>query len=111
MVYLIWVMISFFAVIGLLISILFVVEFLALRKVHAVRKVELHVELAGEEPCMEYLLNTLSLKAQRLELADAEPVLVLHDVGLSPAARAETEAYCKKNPWVLFTDDGKNDII
>lgn len=104
MIHMLWVIVSFFAVIGLLECILGVLELLALRRVHSIRRAAFRVELEGEELHMEYLLNTLSQMADRLDVGSRDVILEIVDRGLSPGARREVERYCEKNPWVLFTD-------
>jgi len=101
----VWVLLSFFAVLGLLNCIINVLEMFAFRRVKTVRRAVFRVELAGEEEGMEYLLNTLSIAAQRAELGAAETELEVVDAGLSESARRALESYCQKNPWVIFTDN------
>jgi len=102
--YSLWVLISFFAVIGILGCLIGILEMLSLRKVHSMRRISLRVTLEGEEERMEYLLNTLSLIADRLQIGKHDIFLEIVDGGLSPAARGKVLLYCEKNPWVLFTD-------
>ena len=111
MLHMLWVLVSFFAVIGLLECILGVLELLALRRVRSVRQAVFRVELTGDEPHMEYLLNTLSLMADRVDVGAVETVLEVVDRGLNPISRRELEQYCEKNPWVIFTEAPENDII
>ncbi len=111
MVHMMWVILSFFAVIGVLQCVLGVLEMLSLRRVRSVGKTVFRVELEGDEPHVEYLLNTLLLKAEQLNIGSRETVLEIVNQGLSPAARREVKLYCEKNPWVLFTDPANDDII
>ncbi|MBQ7089594.1 MAG: hypothetical protein IJN82_00580 [Clostridia bacterium] len=100
----VWVLLSFFAVLGLLNCVINVLELFALRRIKSVRRAVFRVELAGEEDAMEYLLNSLSIVAQRAELGAVEAELEVVDAGLSESARCALESYCQKNPWVIFTD-------
>ncbi len=102
--HMLWVIVSLFAVIGLLECILGILEMLALRRAFSVQRATFRVELSGEEPHMEYLLNTLSLMTDRVDVGVQETVLEIVDQGLCAKSRREVEEYCKKNPWVLFTD-------
>ncbi len=111
MIHMAWVLLSVFAVIGVLCCILGVLEMLALHRVRSVRRTVFRVELSGDEPQMEYLLNTLLLKADRLNVCGCETLLEIVNNGLTPDARKEVKQYCEKNPWVLFTDSDENDII
>ena len=111
MVHMVWVILSFFAVIGVLQCVLGVLEMLSLRRVQSVGKTVFRVELSGDEPNMEYLLNTLLLKAEQLNVGSRETMLEIVNKGLSPASRREVKLYCEKNPWVLFTEPENNDII
>ena len=105
MLYALWVLISFFAVIGILECLIGILEMLSLRKADSVRRVALRVTLKGEEKRVEYLLNTLSLMSDRLQVGKNDTYLEIIDAGLSPEARIEVLDYCEKNPWVLFTDE------
>ena len=106
-----WVLLSFFAVIGILECILGAVEIISLSRVKSVKQATFRVELYGDEPHVEYLLNTLSLMAQKVDVGPKETALEIVDRGLSPKARREAKEYCEKNNWVLFTDGTGNDII
>lgn len=109
--HMVWLLVSFFAVLGLLSCIVGAVELLALRRVNAVRRTVFRVELAGEEPHVEYLLNTLSLMAEKLDVGRCETVLELVDQGVGPETKRGILEYCKKNPWVVFTDGADDDKI
>ena len=111
MIHMAWVILSFFAVIGVLECLLGVLELLSLRRVKSVKRAVFRVELSGDEQNVEYLLNTLCVKAERLNIGNIETVLEVVDVGLSPEGYRAVEQYCEKNPWVLFTDHLKDDII
>ena len=109
--YVAWVLLSFFGVIGVLSCILGVLELLSLRRSHSVRRIFFRVILSGEEPNAEYLLNTLQIKLSRLNVGAIEPTLEVIDGGLSPESYRAVVEYCEKNPWVLFTEAGTDDII
>ncbi len=106
-----WVLVSMFAVLGLLESLVFLLELVALRKNSSVQAAFFRVVLAGEEGQMEYLLNTLSLMAGRLDVGTVEAQLEIVDGGLSENARRKVLEYCEKNPWVRFTEGEDNAII
>lgn len=106
-----WVLVSFFAVVGLMESLLFLLEIVALRRISSIRKVSLRVELSGDAENTEYVLNTLSLLLNRVDIGDEEAILEISDGGISDRMRADILEYCEKNPWVRFTQDKYNDII
>lgn len=100
-----WVLVSFFAVVGLMESLLFLLEIVALRRISSIRNVSLRVELAGDAENNEYILNTLSLLLNRVDVGDEEATLDIVDGGMSEKMRFEISEYCEKNPWVRFTCD------
>lgn len=106
-----WVVVSMFAVLGLLESIVTLLELLALRKVHSLQSATFRVELTGEEKNVEFLLNTLSLMTERLDLGPVEARLEIIDAGLTETTRRSVQEYCEKNPWVRFTEGEDNVII
>ena len=101
----VWVITSFFAVIGLLFCVLSVFEFFSYHRMRSVRRITLRVELQGEEKNAEYLINSLSLLCGKVDYGQRETRLELVDAGLSAESVREICAYCKKNPWVRFTEE------
>ncbi len=99
------VLVSFFAIVGLMETMLFFLEVLALRKISSIRNVSLRVELAGEDENAEYILNTLLLMLNRVDVGEEEATLDIVDGGMSERMRLEILEYCEKNPWVRFTYD------
>jgi hypothetical protein len=106
-----WVLVSLFAVIGLLECVVSLVEFIGMRNVKSISSAVWQVTLQGEISQVEFLLNTLSVKSTRMDLGEAETILELIDGGLTAHSRAEIAEYCEKNPWVRFTVPQDNDII
>lgn len=106
-----WLTVSMFAVLGLLEAIVTVLELIALRNVSAVGSATLRVELMGEEGNVEYLLNTLCLMAERLDIGPVEARLEIVDVGMEHKTRQRVLEFCEKNPWVRFTESEDNGII
>ena len=106
-----WVVISMFAVLGLLESIVMLLELFALRKVNSVVSATFRVTLAGEEKNVEYLLNTLCLMTERQDVGPVEARLEIVDGGLAEPTRRRVREYCEKNPWVRFTEREDNGII
>ena len=100
-----WVLVSFFAVVGLMESLLFLLEIVALRKISSIRNVSLRVELAGDAENTEYILNTLSLFLNRVDIGEEEATLEIVDGGMPEKMRLEILEYCEKNPWVRFTEN------
>ncbi len=111
MIHMAWIILSFFAVIGVLVCFLETLELLSLRRIHSVKKTFFRIVLTGDEKNVEYLLNTLCVKLDFLNIGTVEPILEIVDGGLSEGSRRAVEEYCEKNPWVLFTAPAKNDII
>ena len=100
-----WVLVSFFAVVGLMETLLFLLEIIALRRISSIRKVSLRVELSGNAENTEYILNTLLLMLNRVDIGDEEATLEISDGGISDRMRVDIMEYCEKNPWVQFTYD------
>lgn len=109
--HLFWVLLSFFAVIGILECLLELLDWFSFRRVQVVEKVTLTVTLKGEIKQVDYLLNTLCLKCEKADVGLAETGLVLVDGGLTPQTREQVQAYCEKNPWVVFTESTECDKI
>ena len=101
----IWVLVSFFAVVGVLGCLIGVIELLSLRKIHSVRSVTLRAVLEGEENRVEYLLNSLTLLADRIHVGTVDTVLEIAGKNLKEETRLQILDYCEKNPWVVFTEE------
>ncbi len=106
-----WVLVSFFAVIGLLECSLELLDWLSFRRLNAVRQINLQVTLSGEISRVEYLLNTLCVKCEKADVGAAETALEIINGGLSPKTRRQIMEYCEKNPWVVFTESPDCDKI
>ena len=111
MLHLCWVLISFFAVIGVFECILEILDWCSFRKTRSVERVMLQVTLKGEVPNAEYLLNALCLKAERADIGKAETALTVIDGGLTADSKERILRYCEKNPWVIFTEQTDCDKI
>lgn len=106
-----WVLISLFAVLGLLQCVIFLLECIAMHKVCAISSAVWRVTLRGELSKTEFFLNTLLIKSARLDMGENETILEIVDGGLTDRSRAEIIEYCEKNPWIRFTVPQDNDII
>lgn len=102
--YALWILVSFFAVIGFLFCLIGCLELFSLRKIRSIRRVVLQVELGGKEPQIEFLLNSLSLICDRIGIGRQEAILEILDGGLSSEEQQAVRDYCEKNPWVVFTE-------
>ena len=106
-----WVMISLFAVIGLTVCLMELLRNLSLRKIRSVKNLTLQIRLVGSEPRVEYLINCLSTLCDEWQVSGHTPGLEILDDGVTPETRRLIQEYCEKNPWVVFTEQSKNDII
>ncbi len=106
-----WVMISLFAVIGITVCIMEGLRSFSLHKIHSVEEINLQIRIKGEEPRAEYLLNSMLVLCDQLEVNGESPTLEILDGGLLPETRRIISEYCEKNPRVLFTEEGINDIM
>ncbi len=106
-----WVMISLFAVIGITVCMMEGLRSFSLHKIHSVEEINLQVRIKGEETRVEYLLNSLMVLCDQLEVNGQSPTLEILDGGIDIETRKLILEYCEKNPRVLFTEEGKNDII
>lgn len=111
MLHLCWVVISFFAVVGVFECVLEVLDWCSFRKTRAVEQVLLQITLKGEVPNGDYLLNALCLKAEQADIGQVETTLVVIDGGLTPESKEQIRFYCEKNPWVIFTEQTECDKI
>lgn len=84
---------------------LFLVELFGLRKLSVVDSACFRVVLKGETENPEYLLNTLALMSERVDIGTQETMLEIIDGGMTEKMRAEVLQYCEKNPWARFTFD------
>ncbi len=106
-----WLFLSLFAVVGLIETAIVLLEALSIRRIRSIRAATLRIVLSGKEEHPEYLMNTLVLMNDRLNLGAIEPVLEIVDGGIEEQTHNAIREYCEKNPWVRFTEGQEDDII
>lgn len=91
------IVISFFAVIGIMDCIMTLLETVSTIKYKMIKNITLTVELEGKIPDVSFLLGTLRLQAQRIQYNNSETKLVIKDNGLSEDTYSEIFAFCLEN--------------
>ena len=76
------IIISFFAVIGILECLLNALECVSVARYNSVDCVELKVELSGYIENVEFLLNTLMLQSERIRYKSSDTKVLIIDNGL-----------------------------
>ncbi|MBQ8599787.1 MAG: hypothetical protein IJ407_00185 [Clostridia bacterium] len=109
--HILWVLVCFFAVIGILECLLGILNWFSFHRVSCVKAITVQIQVEGEMKNVEYLLNSLCLKAEKVDIGAVEARVELIDRGVTSETRLAIRDYCEKNPWVIFTEQHNNDII
>ncbi len=101
------IIISFFAVIGILECIASILESISLSKYDMVEDVNIRVSLKGEIENIPFLLNTLLIQAERINYKDNQTRVVIVNKGLCQDTYNEIIRFClvNKNITVENSDD------
>ena len=83
------IILSFFAVIGLIECVLSMLEAVSISKYRKIKDISLVVELTGKIDNVTFLLNTLLLQAQRINYRDTQTRVIIRDSGLDETTYSE----------------------
>ena len=92
------VVISFFAIIGLMEFIMCILETVAMRTNRSLEDVSLTVDLRGREDNIEFLLNSLCVMAERIAFKNLTTHVVVRDKGIEQDTYERIRAYMEENP-------------
>ena len=89
--------ISFFAVIGFTECVLTILESVSVSKYRQVKSITLSVELSGVVDNPSFLLNTLSLQADRIRYGDTPTTVLIKDCGIDENTYMQISDFCLEN--------------
>ncbi len=89
--------ISFFAVIGILECFLNALECMSVAKYESVTKLELKAELSGHIEDVAFLLNTLMLQSERIRYKASDTKVIIVDNGLDDDTYDQILQFCYLN--------------
>lgn len=88
---------SFFAVIGFVESVIVFLETVSTSKYNQVKSLTVVAELAGEIDNVSFLLNTLLLQSERICYNNVKTNVLIRDSGLSEDTYSEICSFCFEN--------------
>ena len=88
------IILSFFAVIECILSLL---ETVSTSRYKKIKDIALVVELSGAVENVTFLLNTLLLQAERISYRDAATRVVIRDCGLDEDTYSQIHSFCEEN--------------
>lgn len=98
------VVISFFAIIGLMEFIMCILETVAMRTNRSLEDVSLTVDLRGREDNIEFLLNSLCVMAERIAFKNLTTHVVVRDKGIEQDTYERIRAYMEENPNISLIE-------
>ncbi|MBQ6947366.1 MAG: hypothetical protein IJN42_04885 [Clostridia bacterium] len=101
------VVISFFAIIGLMEFIMCVLETVAMRSTNSLEDVSITVDLRGKEENIEFLLNSLSVMAERIAFKNLTTRIVVRDYGIDEDTYQKIKHYAEGNPIISLIEKDK----
>ena len=96
--------VSFFSVIGIMEFLMCVLEFFAMRRTKSVKDIRIEATIEGMEPHVEFLLGSLSLKAERIFFRDLTTKVCVRDGGMDAETLERVREYVKENPAVYLIE-------
>ena len=98
------VVISFFAIIGLMEFIMCILETVAMRATDSLEDVSITVDLRGREEHIEFLLNSLSVMAERIAFKNLTTRIVIRDRGIDEDTYRRICSYAEENPLISLIE-------
>lgn len=96
------IVLSFFAVIGFIESIMTLLETVSTLKYKDIQSVCLTVELRGNISDVDFLLSTLLLQAGRIGYENAKTKVCIKNSGLDESTYSQIYAFCLENDNIML---------
>ncbi len=98
------VVISFFAIIGLMEFIMCILESVAMRTIRSLESVNLTVKIRGREENIEFLLNSLCIMAERIAFKNLTTGVQIFDEGMDEDTYRCVKKYMEENPTISLIE-------
>ncbi len=102
-----WVLISFFAIIGVMEFMMCVIELISMRTTRTVKDISLVVRLRGEEKNVEFLLSSLCVMAERIAFKNLTTKVVIYDEGIAEHTYQRICSFAEENPTISLIENKK----
>lgn len=103
------VVISFFAIIGLMEFVMCILETIAMRTNRSLADISITVDLKGKDDHIEFLLNSLSVMAERIAFKNLTTHIVVRDKGIDQDTYERIKEYMQENTLISLIE--KEDTI
>lgn len=100
-----WIILSFFALIGVIEFILCIMETISMYSTKSLKSVSLTVHMTGHEPHVAFLLDSLQIMAQRIMFNRTVTKVCVIDAGMDETSRVQVEEYVKRHGDVVFVEN------
>ncbi len=100
----IFVLISFFAIIGVLEITMCIVEAISMRSTRSLQGIRIVADIKGCEPHIEFLLGSLSVMAQRISFKNLSTRVFIRNLGVDAHTYERMEEYVKDNPVISIIE-------
>ena len=102
-----FVLFSFFAIIGLMEFVMCIMETVSMRTTRSIEDIRIVVDIKGCEPHIEFLLSTLSIMADRIAFKDITTKVCIRNLGTDQTTYQRLKEYIEENPNIkLIEKDG-----
>lgn len=101
---LLFVLMSFFAIIGLMEFILCIMETVAMHNTDSLEDVRIEVDMAGNEPHVDFLLSSLTVMAGRIAFRNLTTKVYIRDKGIDLSTYQKIAEYCNENSTVYLIE-------
>jgi len=103
-----FVMLSFFAIIGVMEFSACIIEMISTRTTKTVKEIRIVADMEGKEPHLEFVLGSLGILADRIAFKNVDTKVCVRDKGLDPETYQRIEDYIEENSNIYLIENDDN---
>ena len=99
-----FVVVSFFAIIGVMEFVMCIMEMIATRTTKSLRAIRMVVDVEGNEPNVEFVLSSLKVMAERIAFRNATTQVCVRNVGVDEVTYQRILDYTEENSDIYLIE-------
>lgn len=100
----VWIFISFFAVIGVVEFTFSILEAFSMYSTKSVEEIALEVHIKGKEPHVGFVLSSLLIMAERISINRKVARVKVYDAGMDEETLLQVKEYIERNEGVVLVE-------
>lgn len=101
---LLFVLISFFAIIGLMEFVMCIMETVSMRSTRSLQAIRIVADIKGCEPHIEFVLSSLGIMAERIAFKDVTTQVCVRNLGTDQTTYERIKEYAQENPNIYLIE-------